>query len=519
MTIERKERTATLVIDDTYVARATSPGGNNTLDIDNNRLYLGASVDKDGKTSNGFTGCITGAKLNYKDLPVSGSTKDYVANPSSGVESGCTFEPPQEGAFPTVVTFAAGGIGFIILFIIVPILLVICIGGGYAYRRRKKYSPGRRHASMRSPTFNWQPRLRTPETGNSRHRLMLSQSSQVSASDSFALQDVNQGQTQAEGSIFPPSTPRVSECAFTTPEQSPEQPQRRRNRLGETLDLGGNQQDAPRSHHIRRLDFQQDEQQPHPPHPPKPTARSAKAVEPPSIPKLQTQLSNESTTAAQPPTLDLKHVRSLSGHLSTGTMGTEKSEATSVFDDSEVGRYVLKRIVAANEDLESIQIDQMMPFKEEGEFEPLGSVGSLYDILREGDENFEPLQRSVSLASRPPLKPKPQLSSRSNKLTESHTIANGTQSIEPTASQNIEVEKQAERTSSKTVHKTASSHHAKSNGAPPQSKKIEQPKKTRDKRRRNRAVPAVGEGESLMDKFQKMGTSPSHVGDDGGKFV
>lgn len=68
VTIERKERTATLVIDDTYVARATSPGGNNTLDIDNNRLYLGASVDKDGKTSNGFTGCITGAKLNYRDL-------------------------------------------------------------------------------------------------------------------------------------------------------------------------------------------------------------------------------------------------------------------------------------------------------------------------------------------------------------------------------------------------------------------------------------------------------------------
>ena len=500
VSIERKENTATLVIDDTYVARATSPEGSSTLDIQNDRLYMGASVDTDGKASNGFTGCITGAKLNHKDLPVSGSTKDYIANPSSGVESGCNFEPSQEGAFPTVVTFAAGGAGFLLLFIIVPILIIICIGGRYVYRRRKKYSPQRRHSSSRSPHFQWQPRLRTPETASSRHRLMLSQSSQVSASDSFALQDVNQGQTEGA-----PSTPHLSEYVFTTPEQSPEQPQRQRRRLGESLDLEGNLQRSPRAnHHIRRLDFNEQQQ----PRPPKQTA-SAKAVEPPSAPKPQTQLSNESSPAKKPPPLDSKHARSLSGHQSIGTMGTDISEAGSVFDDSDVGKYVLKRIEAANEELKSLLLDQMMPFNDEGDFEPLGSVGSLYDILREGEEKFE---RSVSKASRPPLKPKPK---RSKKPTQSHPTPNGIQSTGSPASTNIEIENSSK---DPVTGENIPSHRTTSNGAPPQ-RDTEQPKRPRDKKRRNQAVLAVAPGESLMDKFQKMSTSPPHVGDDGGKLV
>jgi hypothetical protein len=287
------------------------------------------------------------------------------------------------------------------------------------------------------------------------------------------------------------------------------------------LDLGENQQHTPQgNHHIRRLDFhQQDEQQFRPP---EQTSTIAKPVETPSVPKPQTQLSNESSPEKKPPPLDPTHARSFSGHQSIGTMGTEVSEVGSVFDDSDVGKYVLKRIEAANEELKSLEMDQMMPFKEEGHFEPLGSIGSLYDILREGDDNFELLQRPVSIASRPPLKPKPQHSSHSNKPNKPprfHQTPNGIQSTGPSASQTTAIEKQVEQTSKDPVTgEIISLHHAKSNRAPPQ-RATEQPKKTHDKRRRNRGVPAVGSGESLMDKFQKMSTSPPHVGEDGGNFV
>jgi hypothetical protein len=502
--VERKERTVTLVIDDSYTARATSPPESSTLDIQQNRIYLGARVDTDGKSSNGFTGCITGAKLDHKDLPVSGSTKDYIATPSSGVEKGCSFEPSQGGVFPTVVTIAAGGVGFLLLIVILPTGIIICISGRYLYRRRKRkaYSPRGRQASSRSPTFNWQPMHRPPDMGTSRQRLTLTQSSQVSVSDSFALQDMNQDRN--EGSLFAPSTPAISERAFTTPEQTPQQPQRRRN---QGLEQESHQQG---NHHIRRLDFdRRADQQSHQP---------VVVAHPPSIPAPKTQLSNDSnspTSAKPPPTLDTKHARSLSGHQSTVTTNTMKSEATSVFDDSEVGKYVLKRIEAANEELKSIQMDTMMPFKEEGEFEPLGSVGSLHDILRDGHENFEPVQHTVPAPSRPPLKPKPKLSSRPkhSTQTEAHTTPNGVHSTRLKSHDSKPSRPSPERPKEKLV----SSQHAKFNGTPPQ--EILRANKPRE-RRRNRPPPSTGAGESLMDKFQKISTSPPHgQAEEGENFV
>ena len=101
------------------------------------------------------------------------------------------------------------------------------------------------------------------------------------------------------------------------------------------------------------------------------------------------------------------------------TTATERSIA-SVFDDNEVGKFVLKRIEAADIDLEAEDRDEMKPFKEEGDFEPLGSVGSLYDILREADENYGPkdlhsgsveAENTSAPHQRPQLKPKPALAS------------------------------------------------------------------------------------------------------------
>lgn len=521
VSVKRKERMATLVIDDSYVARATSPGGSNTLDITNDRVYLGASVSADGKASSGFSGCITGARLNYRDLPVSGSTKDFVANPSSGVESGCTFEPPQTGgAFPTVVGIAAGGVGFFIIFIALPIGIIICIVGRYGYRRRKKrgeYSPRTEHATTRSPTFNWQPVQGMQNTGDSRHRLMLTQSS---TSDSFALQDLNQSRNEG---LLAPSTPATSEHIFRTPDQTPEQPTHREHQqrpMDERLEQEHQQQHTPQSNrHVRRLQLleqqqqqqQQEEEEEEQQAPRQQRQQSqqikdnAIAVPPPVAPKPQTQLSNDSSSASAsasqapaPPT----HTRSSSGHQSIMTImttATERSEATSIFDDTEVGKYVLKRIEAANEEMESLQIDETMTFKEEGDFEPLGSIGSLYDILREADENLGPLEYTSAPASRPPLKPKPAFSNlpthpinpqaptppsdaqstKYSKLEPRHTKVESRQCEQP----NHNLPSKEEMLSS------LNHNHTRSNGMPPQPAEVVS--KPRGRRRgRHAAAPA-----------------------------
>ena len=506
-----------LVIDDTYVARATSPAGSDTLDIGNDRVYLGANADADGKAINGYSGCITGAKLNHRDLPVSGSTKHYRAIQSSGVESGCSFEPPQ-GAFPTVVTYAVGGLGLLLVVIILPIIVIVCVVGSVAYCRRKK--KGRYNPRMSSPSFNWQPALsRTPNTGDSRHRLMmLSQSSQVSASESFALQDLNQN--QSEDSLFTPSTPAVSQHAFRTPEQSPQQARHQQSendcRVNERLDQDDQQtpQDNPRR--ARRLETEQ-RRDGEDVHPLNKFAASAIAVHPPSIPpRLDKQLSNKSSASQE--LAEPVHTRSASGHQSITTTATQ---ATSVFDDSEMGKYVLKRMEAANQSINSLQIDGYLPFKDEGEFEPLGSIGSLYDILREADENYGLTQHTYShthtQASRPPLKPRPQLSSLPSPSVQSQAAAatpNGSHSTKHT-----KLKKGAEKTNKQFSHekeKAGLPRHTKTNGIlPPQTVEVSKP---REKRRRQRAVPALGAGESLMDRFQHISTSPPRE-HDAGKLI
>lgn len=465
-TVERKEQFVTLVIDNSYVARATSPGDDSTLDVEKNGIYLGASVDSDGKSSSGFIGCITGPKLNHKDLPLGGSTNDFAVSISSSVESGCNIEPPQ-GVFPTVATIA-GGVGFLILLIIIPIAIVICIGGRYTYRRRKnRYSPRDGHGSSRSPVFNWQPvQNRTPDTGNSRQRLMLTQSSQISVSESFALHEVNPGLTQS--SLGAPSTPRISEYRFTTPEPTPEQIPRRRSR--EHLDQEENEEPSPQANrNIRGLDL--------------PRSQTAKPIEPPFIPKHKRESS--SPVKDHPP----MHMRSMSGHQSIATTATERS----VFDDSEVGRYVVKRIQAADEEIESLDIDQMISFKEEGEFEPLGSLESLHDIvIREENLSSHPLRPSVS---KPTTKPKPTLPpNRPTTSTEHPKTSKGVK----------QVNKHTSDTTRVSAPRETSSHHLQSNGVTSPNSELN---KARDKRRRNRAPPVLEAGESLMDRFQKISTN------------
>lgn len=551
VTIERKEQTVTLVIDDSYVARATSPGESNTLDIKNDRVYLAANVDNDGKANRGFSGCITGVKINHRDLPVSGSTKYYIASPSSGVETGCTFEPPNTGeAFPTVASIAAGATGLLIILVVLPISIFICIGGKYLYRKRKgSYMPRTSRTTMRSPTFNWQPVPQMTNTAESTRSVMSSQPSQpFTSDDSFVLQDLNQRNDESSQ-----CSPPTAQHPFRTPEQSPERPtrrdhQRRLQHLEQRQQQQTEEEQQMRQHRQQSPLLHQ-------------TRVDAIAVQPPAVPKPQTQLSNDgpSTSASQPPPAP-SHTRSPSGHQSIMTIMTSATEATSVFDDTEVGKYVLKRIEAANEDLKTLQKDEFIPFKEEGDFEPLGSVGSLYDIVREADENYGAVEHTITPASRPPVKPKPDLSSlpthpshsqaaailskstKHTKLKHKNTDREYNQSQEQ-SNQAISGKKEQERGRAaipssdiqSTKHTTSkysdrdinqpehshqglpvdkkipASDHSRSNGIPPQ-QEVENMSRPRGRRRGRRAGPpalAVGAGESLMDQFQKMSTSPS----------
>ena len=141
----------------------------------------------------------------------------------------------------------------------------------------------------------------------------------------------------------------------------------------------------------------------------------------------------------------------------------------------------------------------MLHFKEEGDFEPLGSIGSLYDILREADETYEPLEHTSAPVSRPPTKPKPTHLSQPHP----HPASSDTQSTKliPTTQ-----ETRPSEHSNPDQKEKPSLNHVKSNGTPPQAAEVVS--KAKGRRRGRRAVPALEEGQSIMDKFQNMGTSP-----------
>ena len=416
VTIERDGRTVTLLIDNLYVARAISPGISETLDTPINAIYLGSTVDSNGKANNGYQGCITGAKLNWKDLPVTKSSPDFVAVVKDGVKSGCIFEVAStDAAFPTIASIAAGGVAFIVLIIVLPLSIVTCAVGKYIYhKRRAKFYLRSRQRSANSPTFNWQPTIRMPER---EPRLVSTQQTEMSTFGDLEM--TNESREEGRSSIFTQSIAGTSETVLRTPDQTPEQPNQRQIHQGHSHN---NQQQNILQHHWREPEDQpvevvqtplqrQDSQQQLDQLGQIPSQKHITSSSSISAPKRTSNNYSEEQVPMMPePSSPFKHKRSRSGEQSILTTVTEKSLA-SVFDDSEVGKYVIKRIEAVNADMEEEERDEIKPFKEEGDFEPLGSVGSLYDILREADENYGPMEHRLPPDPRPPIKPKPNLSS------------------------------------------------------------------------------------------------------------
>ncbi len=90
--------------------------------------------------------------------------------------------------------------------------------------------------------------------------------------------------------------------------------------------------------------------------------------------------------------------RSPSGHQSVQSVGTNRSDATYMpsellgKDDAEVRIYLHKTVEIADAENKEFYVDKMEPFNEEGSYEPLGSIGSLYDFVKELDEVSSPKQ-------------------------------------------------------------------------------------------------------------------------------
>ena len=365
--VRRTERSAELVVDDRYINRTTSPGEETTLDISSGAIYLGAAVDSQGSTSEGFTGCIQGAKLDRKDLPIGGENADFVSTVSPGVEFGCQelTESPQPAGYVYGILATA----LFVLLLMSTLFVIICVISRRVYEKRKRHTF---HINRRRDTgidsAGWRPSTFKPSVSLP-HGVYRS-TPQMGDTEQEHFERLNIHNLTNGGHSFPPgsSSPSVPATpAFTDLETS--------------FTFTGNNSAITPTH--RAANTQQE---------------NALRVRNPAFPKQSTSNVRE----------EVHHTRSPSGAPS---VLTDKSEQ----DDVEVAKYLRKRIREVNHEIEERDYDEMIPYKDEGQFEPLGSIGSLYDILAEADQEhsvlgsprkqISPTRPSLFTRSPPKLRP------------------------------------------------------------------------------------------------------------------
>ena len=385
--LSRIEQSVQLLVDEMFVNRTISPGSEVTLDVLSEHFYVGASINvRNGSLSNGLQGCVVGLRLDRKEVPVGGENTHFTTlKISSGVTNGCPigtlFETPQSST--TVYTGIA--VIFVALCITSFVFVMICVVVQWRRDRHEMhtYNPPSREGSRRRSNrrssgdreFNWQQAptyRRTLDSPQGDYR-----SSPHPEHQSFPMNSTSATETLEfdTKSRHPPpypvtdvSTNPVAETAFNANAS-----------FRERMDSISSSR---RKHRLPPIqeDFSAVSQ-------PNPGFIEAS-------PRLNRRHDShdgpESSTATtgQPS----RHTRSPSAGVVSvsNSIGTDLSDVTlNTSIEGDVEKYVQKRREVANGVIEELNFDTMVHYKEEGPYEPLGSIGSLYDFVRNLDSETD----------------------------------------------------------------------------------------------------------------------------------
>lgn len=397
VTVTRTEKTAEIIIDGRYVNRTTSSGSEVTLDIPANSMYLGASVDpQNGTAINGLSGCVTGFKLDRKEVPVGGRNLFFVTlDISESIQGGCPigslFETPQQEEY----VYTAIVVILIVLFITSGCFVVICMIAQWSHNRRGRHTLNFRRSSIRrswqsrrgaSPTqagFQWQPATykRDMSTPPGLYRSTPQHVPETSPNLNMNNMNAADPYTDYIGT--------TNVAISTTTETS--------------FNNGSNRVSARKPSPLQisppqeGFTFSQ--------------ANPGFEQESPKVSDREEQIERRESEVRP------RHIRSLSGHQSIRSTSTV---ATSILqDDTEVTKYLRKRLEVANSDIIELNLDEMKHYKEEGPYQPLGSVGSLFDFVL--DLDLDKNQRANEFQF-PPESPLPK--DREETPIHSHPLAN-----------------------------------------------------------------------------------------------
>lgn len=378
----RREGSLQLLLDDRFVSRATIPGSGDEviLEIPADHIYLGAQVDmRTGTVMEGFSGCLTGAKLDRRDLPFGNTPNEHFIVgefSSDNILSGCPLEKLVESTQSSIYVY--GGLGAIVggILVISLVFVIVCgLGGAYYRSRHGEHQVQQRGCSRGgSPShggFSWQPAY---DPSSEDHK--------SPPNSDFTLNNLKP--KPVFSSSADETDDRVAETSLAAVQQ---------NRRGSSQTPTHSRQESQQSQHQPVL-------------PPVEGFNIVNQANPGYLQESPASSHEESRNRF------VRHIRSFSGQQSIQSTSTNKSDATYIpkellgMDDTEVARYIQKKLEVANVDNENYDLDRIVSFKEEGEFEPLGSIGSLHDIVKENSDTLAlPVHDEVMETSQTTSKP------------------------------------------------------------------------------------------------------------------
>lgn len=358
-----------------------------TLSISADHIFLGAAVHVgDRSVLEGYEGCVTGVRLDRKDLPFSSDgSQDFALSFSSGgsgVVAGCPLTQVVESPLPDLYVYAALGSSLAFLLLISLVFVVVCAVGGAWKRSRSGDHAIQRNTSPSHGGFTWQPSHNSPlrKSPLPHDAFMMTDILNTSQSDQpdSRVRTVEMSSANRETVLSP--TQDINRDIRSAPAHD-------RSRQGSQRSHGhhGNQ-DSQRSRGRRDNHSIQDSQRSHS------SRQGSHLAVPPPVEGFTAlsgpnpgYLQESPASSEQEVTPPVQHVRSLSGQQSVLSAA---SDATSIptellgKDDVEVRKHLLKKVEIADMENEELDMDKMECFNEEGPFEPLGSIGSLYDFLK-----------------------------------------------------------------------------------------------------------------------------------------
>lgn len=351
VTITRVERELEMIIDGLYVNRTTSSGSEATLDVSVTALYLGAGYN--GTATNGFVGCVTGFTLDRKEVPFASDSIDFaILTNFEGISGGCPIgslnETPRadEQVFPVIAGIILG------LFILSASFVIVCMIGQW-YRNRR--SGGHRVNNLRR------------DSTRSRRSWNFRETNPSPMQEAFQWQAAP---TYKQDMSIPPGNYR------STPEHIPAP-------LPDTtfnFNMNNRNPSPEYTTEVAETGFYA------------PSRRSSvRNARPTKISRPEEGFAFSQSNQSYCDDIDLgqaelaqpKHARTMSGHqsiLSASTVAT-----TSLQDDAEVVNYLSKRTNIADSEIVELSFDEMVHYKEEGPYQPLGSIDSLLDFVNELD--------------------------------------------------------------------------------------------------------------------------------------